>query len=669
MKISLEWLRDYIEVTGTAQETADTLSDLGFPCEGIEQFADDTVIDVEVTSNRGDCLGHIGVARELSVATGKPLTLPAIQLDEMDKDAAEFVSVDIEAPELCGRYTARMIEGVSVGPAPRWMAKRLEAIGLRSVNNVVDATNYALMETGQPPHAFDFAKIDQGRIAVRRARKGESLVSIDATKCELTEDMLVIADARGPVAIAGVMGGLDSEVSDATTTVLLEDAHFDPVTVRTASRRLVLPSDAAFRFERIVDRDMIDWASKRTAQLITQVAGGRVARGMVDCYPGHSQPKQVVMRLARLKHLLGIDVPIEDVLRILQALGFNPNQQASEVTCTVPSWRSDIYREVDVIEEVVRCYGFDRLPTEQRIEIQVTPMDARHKAGLKAIQALQCHGYYETISVDFVDDVTADLFAYSKGHLAVKDSARKQANKLRQSLLGSLLTVLKTNLHAKNLPCRVFEKAGTFLPGGDDQVLPTEHTQVALVADDDFRSLRSAVEGVIETFVSDADIRFEPADLAWAEAGAHIQVNGTCVGQAGVFSEKVKAKLDIKNAAAVGAELDFDVLMAAKNEERQIKPIPRFPAIERDLSIVVNEQVVWAEIVSAIEAQAPEVLEDIEFVEIYRGKGIASGSKSLTLTMRFRDLDGTLKHEVVDGYQQSIVQGLIQAVQAQLRDQ
>ena len=246
MKISLNWLNDYIETGLEAPLIAEMLSNLGFPCESIEKFDDDIVIDVEVTSNRGDCLGYIGVARELSVAIGKELKMPSIEFDESDADINSLATVEIQEPDLCNRYTARIIEGVKVGPSPDWIAKRLEASGMRSVNNVVDATNYVMLETGQPPHAFDYDKLRQGKIIVRKAVAGEKLVSIDGTKCDLNPDMLIIADAEGPVAIAGVMGGLETEVSDATTRILLEDAWFDPVVVRTASRRLSLPSAGKF---------------------------------------------------------------------------------------------------------------------------------------------------------------------------------------------------------------------------------------------------------------------------------------------------------------------------------------------------------------------------------------------------------------------------------------
>jgi len=323
MKVSLNWLSDYVQVDLKAEEIAEALSDLGLPCEGIEHLDGDTVLDVEVTSNRGDCLSHIGIARELAAATSKELRLPQVELEEMERPASEFVQVEIEEPDMCGRYTGRVIEDVKVGLSPDWMVKRLEAVGMRSVNNVVDATNYAMMETGQPPHAFDHASIEGAKIIVRKAMPGEQIVSIDGTKCDLTPQMLVIADTKRPVAVAGVMGGLETEVGGVTKTILLEDAYFDPVCIRTTSRRLALPSEASFRFERFVDIERIDWASRRTAQLIVQVAGGRVAKGVVDAYPRRYQPREVTMRLSRLSKLLGIEVPQDAVLRILSALCFD----------------------------------------------------------------------------------------------------------------------------------------------------------------------------------------------------------------------------------------------------------------------------------------------------------------------------------------------------------
>ncbi len=667
MKISLNWLSDYVEIEHSAEQVAEILSDLGFPCEGIERLDDDTVIDVEVTSNRGDCLSHIGIARELAAATSRELKMPVVEPDESDRDVSELVGVEILEPDLCGRYTARIIEAVRPGPSPAWLKKRIEAIGMRSVNNVVDATNYAMMETGQPPHAFDYARISDGKIIVRRAVAGERIVSIDGTQCDLNPEMLIIADAKGPIAIAGVMGGLETEVGDATTTILLEDAYFDPVSVRTTSRRLGLPSEAAFRFERIVDIEQIDWASRRTAQLIVQAAGGKVATGVVDVYPGRGKQRQVTLRLSRLEKLLGVNISSEDVLRILTALCFEPQIKGDSVVCPVPSWRSDIYREVDLIEEVARVYGYDRVPTEQKISIEVAPIDVRQRLTESVGTYLNGCGFYETITVSFVDESLAGLFAEEAGHLGVSDESRKGANLLRQSLIGSLLNVLKTNANAKNLPCRIFEIADTFVPGDKKGALPVEEAKLTVVCDSDLRDLRGVIEALVRSIDRDSEVAFVPAELRWAETGAEILVNGERIGTAGIVSEQVREKFDFKEIAPVAAEVDFDRLLSLCKGPVEVKPIPRFPAIQRDLSIVVDEQVCWSDIDRAIGDKAPEELEGVKFVEIYRGKAIPSGSKSVTLSLTFRDPDGTLTHDTVDGFQADIVGSLAESVSAELR--
>ena len=670
MKISLNWLSDYIKTGDSAEQVAEILSDLGFPCEGIEKLDDDTVIDIEITSNRGDCLGYIGVARELAAATGKELIMPKIELDESEKDVTEFADVQIDEPDLCGRYTARIIEGLKIGPSPDWLKNRLEAVGLRSVNNVVDATNYAMLETGQPPHAFDYDKIAQGKIIVRKAHAGEQIVSIDGTQCELNTDMLVIADPNGPVAVAGVMGGLDTEVGEKTTRILLEDAHFDPVSVRTTSRKLGLPSEAAYRFERTVDIEKVDWASKRTAQLMIQVGGGKVAKGVVDVYPKKPEQKKVTLRLSRLNKLLGIEIPAEEAMKILSALSFEPKVKDDSVTCTVPSWRSDVYREVDLIEEVARVHGYDKVPTERKIRIEVVPADPRQKLAESIRTHLNACGFYETINVTFVDNSIAELFseAGAKRHLAVRDELRKSANLLRQTLIGSLLGVLKTNVNAKNLPCRIFEIADTFVPaekqGGE---LPVQKTKLAMVCDGDFRDLRGVIEGLINSIGRNAQIDFVPVDLIWAQTGAKILLNSQPIGAAGIVSEAVRQKLDFKDITPCAAELEFEQLMALAGGAVKVKPIPRFPAIQRDLSIVVGEAILWADIIQAIKSKASGELEDIRFVGIYRGKGIPSGSKSVTFSLRFRDEDGTLTHETVDGFESDIVRSLTESVAAELR--
>jgi phenylalanyl-tRNA synthetase beta chain len=668
MKVLLSWLKDYVDIELSAQEVAEILSDRGFPYEGIEQLDNDAVIDVEVTSNRGDCLGYIGVARELATATGKELKLPKVELAESSKPASEFASVEIREPQLCPRYTARIIEGVKVGPTPDWMRNRLEAIGMRSVNNVVDATNYAMMETGQPPHAFDYARLMGGKIIVRKAEAGEQIISIDGSKCELTTDMLVIADATYPVAVAGVMGGLDTEVSDATTTVLLEDAFFSPVSVRTTSRNLSLPSEAAFRFCRIVDIENIDWASKRTAQLMIQVSGGKAAKGVVDAYPVKPKPKQATLRLSRLKKLLGIEVPSNKVIQILTRLGFGPKQNNEQITCSVPTWRSDVYREADLIEEVARVYGYDKIPTENAITIEVSPTDTRKKT----IDAIGTYlvgcGFYETVTISFIDSRDAELFAQNedKRHLAVKDVTRTGTNLLRQSVLPSLFGVIKTNHNIGNTPCRIFEIADTYIPAETGK-LPVEKTCLTITGDCDFRDIKGVVDGLLKIVAADTVVKFEPAEINWAQAGVKIVANNKQVGVVGMASQQVLDRFDFKNTTICGAELDLEELLALRAGVVKVKPLSKFPAIKRDLSLILNEDVVWAEIESAVHRKAPAELEELQFVDIFRGKSIPQGKKSVTLSLWFRDADGTLTHEAVDRFQAEILKSLTESIGAELR--
>ena len=667
MKVSINWLSEYVDIDGKgAQGVADILSDLGFPLEGIEYPDGDSVIDIEVTSNRGDCLSYIGIAREVAAACGAKLKMPAIELPECDKDISEFVDVAIEEPQLCARYTARVITGVKVGPSPDWLKRPLEAVGLRSVNNVVDATNFAMLETGQPPHAFDYDKLSGKKIIVRKGVKGERLVSIDETKCDLDDEMLVIADENTPVAIAGVMGGLDTEVSDSTTTILLEDACFDPVCIRTTSRKLTLSSDASFRFERHVDRKKIDWASQRTAYLIIKAAGGQVAKGVADVYPEMFETDTVGMRFSRMKKLLGIDISQEKVKSIFEGLDLNPEIKNEDlIVVTVPSWRHDIYREVDLIEEVIRSYGYDNIPVEKKLTLEISPPDLREKLSCDLRSYLNGCGYFETVNVTFTDEATADLFG-EEGitSLSVKDESRK-ANQLRQTLLGSLMTVYKSNFNAGNLPCSIFELADTFRVFGGNELC--EKTRVAMVSDCDLRQLRGVIEGVVALFVKEAKIEVVPTSQNWSSAAGEIVVDGKIIGVCGVVSDKAAGSFGLGKAQLVAAELDFEELVAMQGVVVKVKPLPRFPAIDRDLSLIVEEKVLWADITAAVEKKAPVELEGICFAGIYRGKPIEAGKKSVTVSLRFRDEDGTLRHEIVDAFEAEILGELKSALNAELR--
>jgi phenylalanyl-tRNA synthetase beta chain len=672
MKISLNWLRDYVDIAGyTPQQIGEVLSNRGLPIENIEVIGDDTVIDVEITSNRGDCLGHIGIARELASAWGRTVTMPVVELAESEKEAGQLVDVRIEDPTLCGRYTARVIEGVKVGPSPEWVVKRLEAVGLRSVNNVVDATNYAMMEHGQPPHAFDYDTINGKKIVVRKAKGGEQIVSIDGTKCQLVDTMLVISDAEHPVAVAGVMGGLETEVSDSTTNILLEEAHFDPVCIRRTSRRLALPSEASYRFERIVDVEQIEWASRRCAQLIIQFSGGRAARGVVDSWPVRAEKITAGMRFSRLRALLGIDIPKDKVVDIFRSLGFEPEVKHDDlVVCMAPSWRHDIYREADLIEEAARCWGYANIPVGRKISIEVAPRDKRQALADSVRGVLNGCGYFETVSVSFVEPDIAGVFGSVAGdkHLAAVDVNQKSSRVLRSNLVGSLVVAMRSNYCAGNMPCCVYELADTYLPSEADQNLPVERTAVGLACDGDFRQWRAAAECVIETINPAAAAEFKPASISWAQAGADIFMNGVQIGFAGQLNADIAKRFDLDRAQQICVgQLDFDLLFEQAGQTPMVKPIPKFPAVHRNLSLILNEQTQWSQITETIYAVRPEELEKIDFVALYRGNPIPAGQKSLTVSLCFRDDDGTLRHEQVDEFEKTIFASLQSKLNAQIR--
>jgi len=390
---------------------------------------------------------------------------------------------------------------------------------------------------------------------------------------------------------------------------------------------------------------------------------------VVDIYPKKPAKKQVTLRLSRLKKLLGIEIPPEKVTEILSRLSFRPERNDDSIICSAPSWRSDIYREADLIEEVARVYGYNKVPTEHKIKIEVVPVDGRQKSIESIGRYLNGCGFYETINVTFVDEAITALFAEGdeKKHLAVKDVSRKNANILRKSLLGSLLGVLKTNLNAKNTPCRIFEISDIFIPAGEAGQLPIEKTKLALACDSDLQDLRGVVEGLIKSIDRNAQALFTPVELVWARAGAEIAVNGRTIGTAGVVSQAVRDKFDFKDIWPAAAELDFAELTALQAGPVKVRPIPRYPAVERDLSIIVDENIPWSEIAEAVSKKATGELEDVRFVGIYRGKGIPSGRKSVTLSLRFRNQDGTLTHETVDSFEGDIVKSLAESAGAELR--
>jgi len=671
MNTSLQWLTDFLPGAKLdAQAAGDALTNGGLPVEHFEQRADgDVMLDVEVTSNRSDCLSHVGVARELGA-------LLNLRFQETEPVAAEAVtpatsvtSVRIDAQHLCPHYTARVIRNVRIGASPAWMVKRLEAVGLRAINNVVDVTNYVMFELGQPLHAFDFDRLAGRKIVVREARAGEAITSIDGHERKLTPGMLVIADAEKPVALAGVMGGLHTEVSNQTVNVLLESARFDPLSVRRTGRALAMKSDSSYRFERGIDPTLPRRASLRAAQLILETAGGELLAGVAEAGSETFQPKRVTLRLDRMRRLLGTDISADDAVDALRRLHFAPQlQDGTQIAVTVPSWRQDVSMETDLIEEIARVVGYDRIPVRDTISIVVAPPSPEARAMEKIRETLVAGGFFEAVTFTFVSDALAgDFLPQDFSSLPRADAAVRKADaRLRPSLLPGLLEAVRRNEANGVAGAKLFETGPAF--GVDASGAIHESRKLALVGDDDFRATRGAVEILLERLDSSRPLMVVPDSRAGFAAGAcgRVEWGGQSVGFVGRIDPKVAEKLSLR-ATPAAAELDLPVLVANTQHVPQLRPLPRFPAVRRDLSLAVADSVAYEALEKLIRDLNLPSLAAVEYVTTYRGKPLEKGTKSVTTTLVFRSATATLTSEQVEGAVQQVVRAAQERLGATLR--
>lgn len=676
MKTSLDWLNSYLDRPADADEVEQLLTDQGLPIESRETTqGGDVVLDVEVTSNRSDCLSHVGLAREVAAGSGRALVgvqeEPLLNHEDSSVQVGAVAGVENQNENLCPLYTARVIRGVKVGDSPDWLVKRLEAVGLRAVNNIVDVTNYVLLELGQPLHAFDMAKLKGQRIVVRGALEGESIEAIDGSRHELKAGMGVIADENDPVAIAGVMGGMASRVTQSTVDVLLESAVFDPLSVRGTGRSLKLTSDSSYRFERGVDPQGVDQASRRAAGLICQLTGGTLARGVICIGKAAPDRHDVVMRIERCCRLLGVELEAGQIVDLLTPLGFEPRleQAGQQVVCSVPSYRLDISREVDLIEEVARLYGFDAVPVNEKIHIVARPVQPRVAARRKLGEVLVGRGYYEAVTFSFIRVKQGELFV-GDGHEAVRveDERRKAEPMLRPSVLPSLLACRKSNQDVGNTKVRLYECAAVWA-GQKGRVV--ERRCLGMVGDagqnqEALREIKGVIGELVQRLMGAVEPVFVPGERANFSVAAMVQAGGYKLGWVGLISQTTQELFDLQHPL-VAAELDLDILLDGYPPERRVRELARFPGIERDLSVIVEDGVGWDKIQEQVLAGEPALLEDIRFLGIYRGKPVESGKKSVSIRMVFRDPAGTLRHEQVDPQVAAVVQRLETQLGARLR--
>ncbi len=669
MIVSWKWLEQYVDLNISHDELVDRLTMSGLNHEGTEKVDGDRAIDLEVTSNRADCLGHIGVAREIAVLLDVPLNLPDPQPPVGRQKINDLCSVEIKCPDLCYRYTARLLRGVKIGPSPDWMQDRLETIGVTAINNVVDATNYVMFECGQPLHAFDFAKINDGKIVVREPHQNESFVAIDHKTYQLQPGMCVIADSQVPVAIGGVMGGKDSEVSESTTDVLIEAAYFNQLFVRNTARALNLHSPSSFRFERDVDSAQIDWASRRCCELILESGGGELVDGLIDVGIPPSENSPIVLRLSQLERVLGIEIPGDFVPKTLAALGLRiESQDNKSVTAVAPSWRKDLTREADLVEEVGRIYGYDKVPDTGNV-----PMAASYKRPEDRVldsvrHIMTANGFDEAMTPSLVPEPWSESFSPWSGEkpltssqpmLGVLEKASQNIGAvefLRRSLVPSLLEARRINEYRANQEIELFEIAKVYLT--QPEQLPDQPIMVAMVSGQDYFAVKGVVESLVGYLNQNVKILAKPCEQAILDANrsAELRIGNSTLGYIGEVSASGRKQFGLRQDATV-AELDMRVLdeLAILVPQHQNQSL--FPAISRDFNFIVDTSVHWSDLESTVANAGGELLESVEYRETFRDEEKDGPlKKRLLLSVVLRSNDETLTGEQADQICQSIVE-------------
>ncbi len=693
MRVSFDWLKDFVEIDATAEAVAEKLTMLGLEVEALERIDGDVVFEVNVTPNRPDCLSVIGIARELSAAYGISLALPDLNVVSEAKEL-DF-NVEILESNLCQRYAGRIVHSIKVGPSPEWMKKRLEKCGIRSINNVVDVTNYVLLEFGQPLHAFDLSKLSGHfiRIGTTKAGSGQSMMkftTLDGTERTVSGEMLLIWDAERPVAIAGVMGGLDTEVTEKTVDIFIESAYFEPTSIRRTSKALGLRTESSYRFERGTDLKALKKALDRAAMLMREVAGGTIY-GKIDIYPKRFFPKQINVRYERITRLLGVKLSEQEVLDCLQRLGLDIHEQGiSGFQVKVPPFRGDITMEADVIEEVARLYGYDKIPAE----IPMARLGAnRQKENILAGEIrrdikeslLKC-GFTEVINLSFMGAHELDLLLIPgddarRNLVQVRNPLREEESYIRTTIVPALIRNLVHNLAHGNRELRLFEMAKAFI-GVDRNSLPEEKERFAalyyrekvktLYKDDtqDFFVVKGIVDAMLEE-IGISDYSYIRSDEPFLHPGrsADIMIGDSKSGFIGALSPAIIELLDIKTQkpSVIVMEMDLGTIISLSKRDVAYKPLPKYPFIERDTAIIVDSRLPAAEIIGHLKAYPSGIMEDVSIFDIYQGENIGVGKKSIAFNIRYRSPEKTLTDQEIECFHKAIVDFILEKTGGQLR--
>jgi len=680
MNISYNCLKDLIHLKLSADELGKRLTSVGLAVEGIRPHGDDQVLDIDLTSNRPDCLSHLGIAREIGVIENIPVK---IQATKAEVHTAADGLVNIECPELCHRFTARIIKNVKIGPSPKWLVDRLEALGERSINNVADITNYVMLELGQPMHSFDLDKLAGRRIVVRKARTGEKITTLDEVERKIDESMIVVCDAEKPAALGGLMGGLDSSITDETSNVLLEVAYFDRRNIRSTSRKLNLATEASYRFERGVDIDNLAFASNRATELICQIAGGDAGE-LIDVYPTKRATVEVISAdiSAAVRRLTGLDVSTVECTRILNSLGItaaDSNGNNGGLTFLVPSWRHDIHIEEDLVEEVARHAGYQNIASELPPAFgagEYQPTEQREK---RVREALADTGFDEALSYSFIDTRHDGIFEIvpellddnvDGKYVTLKDSVIEGAIRMRPSLISGLLDAVRLNLNYQRRDIKLFEIGKVFAAQSGEDRLPNEQKAFAVVMTGgeveqkramvsrplDFYDAKGAVEAALDA-AGVMGVRFASDDVKHLRIGqsASISAGGKKIGYIGRLNDDISAFYKFRQPVYV-AEINLTAALAAPTEHIIYKPLAKFPGVVRDVSFSVGRNIEFESIRRSIYEQGNELCRNVVFVDIYEGKGLQEDERSITVRLESRSDERTLVEDEVEVLHKKIIE-------------
>jgi len=686
MKFSYNWLKANLSKIPKPEKMAEILTLHSFEVKEAKRMGDDWLIDIDILPNRmPDCSSHIGVAREIAVLTGAKLKEDKYKLTEVENPKAkDFVKVLVKNPKDCPRYTARVVMNVKVGPSPKWIQDRLIVCGLRPINNIVDITNYVMLETGQPLHAFDGLKLMQKKIIVRRAKKGEEIVTLDEDRYNLDQDILVIADAKLPVAIAGIKGGKRPEIDNRTKIVVIESANFSQGVIRHGSQKLNLKTDASLRFEAGIDPNLTGFAINRAASLMEKVTGGEIAKGLIDVYPKKFLPRRIRLNLDYVKSLLGVEIPKKEIINILRKLEFKIYKaQSSKLEVMVPTRRLDVSIPEDLIEEIGRVYSYQKIPAIFPRTTLIPPAKNFDRIWEELVRnSLKETGFSETYNYSFIGEKQKETFSYLDRELIeIENPISNEQKYLRPSLIPNLLKNVKDNF-------RYFEEIKLFELGkvyakdkSKNQKIIEKRMLAGLIAKknsgtrhDEFYQLKGTIDSLLNK-LGISDIWYdnykptpnESKISLWQKGkSAEIKISQTEVGFLGSISPKILGDFKIKPPIFL-FDLDFELLLKFALEEQEFRPISRYPAAVRDLAILVPLQIRMEEVLNRIEIAAGPLLRDIDLFDIYEGEELPEGKKNLAFHLIYQAEDRTLPSKEIDNIHSRIIKSLEEEPEWQVR--